>query len=461
MHSPSHQTKQRLADLSGKPVNGISMQRLAPMFARQVVARREAEAAYDVENQVHPAFVDHLRAKAAKLLEKEAENTVSSLPVSSVYDALQITKRHKRGATDAGIRACRGMLTAMWKNNRDANITAEAFLKFKDHFAANFPKSAVSEVFDEIGAQGYAALPVADLLKMASRIYSQKDYDYEMTAAGLTSLQPAHVKARRFVLAVINGEADRPFDDEAPADHGMGVADWMVEREKNQAQGGDPDEWRAKNPAPKRGQVYNEELVDLTDRMYALEDSGKEDVRLDDCFMLLEMIQQGKTSEKWGSTNQMLHYITKVVDSLETGRSMYEDEAAAAGDEVDAVYDTMRDARRQALTPHTDEEIGAGEFAADMPSGDSSDRVLSWDDEYAISEEDLEELSQWHSSGGDPIYALSSNLIGGHDVPIDVAEDALSNLEQDWTRIVHEGKEDEHQALAGLIDDLSYWIKPY
>lgn len=206
--NPHTQTKQALANLSRKPVNDISMQRLAPMFATQVVNRRKAElqAERDAEDFVHPAFIDGLRAKASKLLNEEAENTASCLPVSSVYDALQITKQHKSANTDAGIRALKGMLTAMWKESRIADIDAETFMKYRDYYNSNFPKSAVSDVFDDIGAKGYAALPVSDLLVMASRIYSQEDYDYEMMRAGLTTKQPHHVKARKFVLAVLTGK---------------------------------------------------------------------------------------------------------------------------------------------------------------------------------------------------------------------------------------------------------------
>lgn len=264
--NPRTQTKQALANLSRKPVADISMKRLAPMFAKQVVARREADLRNEreAEDAVHPSFVDALRAKAAKLLEAEAENTASGLPVSSIYDALQITKRHKKASTDAGIRALRGMLTSMWKASRDGDIDAEAFMKYREHFGANFPKSAVTDVFEEIGAQGYAALPVSDLLVIASRIYSQADYDYEMQSAGLTTMQPHHVKSRRFILAVITGEEEtaRPFDQDE-AEPGMDVADWLVNRNRNDMQGGDPEKWRAENPPPKRAQSkFDSELAE-------------------------------------------------------------------------------------------------------------------------------------------------------------------------------------------------------
>lgn len=208
------QTKQRLANLSGKPVNDISMSRLAPMFAKTVVKRREAERREELEaeDRVDMGFVQHLRSKAAKLIEQEAENTAANLPISSVFDALQITQAHKQAQADAGIRAWRGQLKSMWKKNRTANITAESFIKYRDYYESCFPKSAVAEVFDEIGAQGYASLPVSDLLVIASRIYNQEDYDYEMNMAGLTSKNPHHVKARNFVLAVVNGDEGIEYD---------------------------------------------------------------------------------------------------------------------------------------------------------------------------------------------------------------------------------------------------------
>ncbi len=243
-----NQTKQALANISGKSVSDISMRRLAPMFAKSVVARRDEDARYEREDRTPLPFVEHLRNKAASLLEKEAEETASHLPVSSVFDALQVTKRHDAGH-DAGVRALKGMLETAWKADRTANITASSFLKYKDYFTSNFPKSAVVQVFDEIGAEGYAALPVSDLLRIAGRIHNQADFDHEVMQAGLTSKQPQHVKARNFILAAVNNEVGAPEDD----DYGMDVADWLVERNKNEQ--GDEEKWREKNPAPKRSQV--------------------------------------------------------------------------------------------------------------------------------------------------------------------------------------------------------------
>lgn len=39
------------------------------------------------------------------------------------------------------------------------------------------------------------------------------------------------------------------------------------------------------------------------------------------------------------------------------------------------------------------------------------------------------ELLNWHSSGGDPIYAAGSSLYAGRRIPRDVAKRAAANLE--------------------------------
>jgi hypothetical protein len=43
-------------------------------------------------------------------------------------------------------------------------------------------------------------------------------------------------------------------------------------------------------------------------------------------------------------------------------------------------------------------------------------------------------LSHWHSSMGDPIYAVGSSFIAGHSVDYEVAMAALRNIEQDILR---------------------------
>jgi hypothetical protein len=55
-----------------------------------------------------------------------------------------------------------------------------------------------------------------------------------------------------------------------------------------------------------------------------------------------------------------------------------------------------------------------------------------------IKAEDLldvaDEAQHWYAAQGDPVYALVSSVYAGQDVPLDVAEDALRNLERDYRK---------------------------
>jgi len=238
-----NQTKQALANLSGHTVRGFSMERLASRFAQVAVDRRAKEANYAARDTTPDAFVRHLRDKAAARLSAVSEKTSSHLPVTSVYDALQVAKQHKNANADAGIRAFTGMLNAMWKQDRTAKITASQFVKYREYYSANFPKSAIAEVLDTVGEKGYASLPVSELLKIARRINTQEDYDREIVAAGLHTKQPHHIKSREFIRSVINGasEVPNPFDqydeqeekfnrgrDEIEADWGEGATSDVI-----------------------------------------------------------------------------------------------------------------------------------------------------------------------------------------------------------------------------------------
>ena len=79
--------------------------------------------------------------------------------------------------------------------------------------------------------------------------------------------------------------------------------------------------------------------------------------------------------------------------------------------------------------------------------------------------EDLLEVADvgkdWYAGQGDPVYALVSSVYAGHDVPITVAEEALSNLERDYDRLrlrQPEGWRVERQRLRQAIDELQFHI---
>jgi hypothetical protein len=478
-----NQTKQALANLSGKPVNDISMARLAPMFAKTVVNRRRAELQSEFEESVPKVFIDHLRAKASKLLEKEAENTGSNLPVSSVFDALQIVKQSKLAATDAGVRAWKGMLESMWKKNRTANITAESFMRFRDYFTSNFPKSAVSEVFEEIGAKGYAALPISDLLRIASRIHSQEDFEYEIMKAGLMTKQPHHVKARNFILAAVNGDLEEEDEDS----YGMEAADWLVNRIKFD---GTDEDFRKKTPPPRRKDVkarkraaqgeylgnhgdvnwleYGGRLVFTGPHgpyMYVVEPWGAETSEVDDIrdpnmTWLVYQVQldkyqfeNGKLVDEFGHVPWFERYIDSIssvagADPQEFIKLITSDSPDDLADAYDMIgaYSGWDEFDEQHYLNATEMKRWFGDLIEEgeidpLPDFDENDdfgiearkRAMGvYEESGMVSPPDdgalLESLSQWHSGMGDPIYQLSSHWFAGHPVGIETVEKALSGL---------------------------------
>jgi len=238
---------QDLADLSGQEIPGLRIERLASHYEGAIAERKARERANERELRLNIPHIHQVQQRIAEALEEEAGEIHAKLPIASVYDALQIVRARKDLDRDAGLRAFHGHLESMWRKNRTGSITASSYLKLREHYARNFPKSAVGDVIVEIGQRGYATLPRTDLHHIASQIETQADYDRLMVKYGLAGPHPHQVKARQYILAVLNDEEmDLSFDE------GEEVADWVVERMKHDIGGGDPEEFRKKNPPPKR-----------------------------------------------------------------------------------------------------------------------------------------------------------------------------------------------------------------
>ena len=197
---------QDLADLSGREVHGIDVGRLAARFSQAVTERRAREEANANEVRLNVPMMQHVQQKLAEQLAAEADQVNGNLPIASVFDAYQIVKARKDLDRDPGLRALYGHLESLWKKERTGSLTANGYLRLHDHYARRYPKSAAVEVIEEIGRRGYATLPLSDLTRIASTIETQEDFDRAMVYHGLNGPQPHQVKARRFILALLNGE---------------------------------------------------------------------------------------------------------------------------------------------------------------------------------------------------------------------------------------------------------------
>jgi len=197
---------QDLADLAGQDVHGINMSRLAARYSQAAAERHARDEANQEEFNLNLPMVEMVQKRIAEQLAAEADEVNGHLPIASVFDAYQIVKARKDVDKDPGLRALYGHLEAMWKKNRSASISANSYLRLHDHYKSRYPRSAAVEVIEEIGHKGYATLPLSDLTRIASTIESQADFDKAMIYYGLGGPAPHQVKARRYILALLNGE---------------------------------------------------------------------------------------------------------------------------------------------------------------------------------------------------------------------------------------------------------------
>lgn len=196
-------------------IDDIGISNLSKVYSNVVSNKKRMEAEREQEFNLSMPHLEALRNKLAEKISEEVDKVSGHLPVISVFDALQVVKARKDANKNVGVRALGGHLQSMWKNNRTANITANSFLNLRDHYVRNYPKSGMDEIFDVMSKKGYFTLPISDLTHIASQIESQEDFDYLVMKHGLNGNQPHQVKARKFVLAILNNTEDQenhPFE---------------------------------------------------------------------------------------------------------------------------------------------------------------------------------------------------------------------------------------------------------
>lgn len=197
--------KQDLADLSGQVVNNINMNKLYQMYNEKAAKRKAKDLANEGTFRSDASLVENVSIIIATALEKDANKPLKgSLPITSTFNALQIVNTSKKLSVDAGLKALKNHLEVKWNKNKEGNITADDFNQIKSYYTKQYPRSIVCDVIDEIGKKGYITLPISDLVQVASKIENQHDFDVAMKENGLHTSQPHHVKARNFILSILN-----------------------------------------------------------------------------------------------------------------------------------------------------------------------------------------------------------------------------------------------------------------
>ena len=201
--------KDQLDKLRTAKQASVNYDKLFEAYANDVKERRAYEETLDEVNERRSASThyEYLQRKAEKERREVEAAENADLPVISVFEALQLVKAHTDINIDAGLRTLRAHLNRMWKEDREATMTVEQFQQFHAHYTRNYPKSKVGSVIDSFKANGYMSLDVEKLQRIASNIYTQADYDELIRENCLDGQQPNQVKARKYILALLNKEA--------------------------------------------------------------------------------------------------------------------------------------------------------------------------------------------------------------------------------------------------------------
>ena len=119
---------QDLADLSGKTVSNLRLGKLAERYSDAIKERKAGEKAKASEVRINAGDVDVLKRLVAQQIESCVDEVNASMPVISVFDALQVVKGRRELNNDLGLRALKGHLETAWKKDRNASINVESYL---------------------------------------------------------------------------------------------------------------------------------------------------------------------------------------------------------------------------------------------------------------------------------------------------------------------------------------------
>lgn len=213
-----YKTRQLLANYSQQSVRDLSVSRLEKLYAPVVAQRRQADLDNEQAFEMNIPHLEHVKHLLAQELEQMATEENAHMPVSSYFDAIQVAKSARVSENDIGCRTLITMLENTWKRDRTASLSAAKYVALTDHFRKNYPRSAVCEVLEKIGESGYLSLEISKLAALAQDIGSQEDYERIILENGLQSNSPNCKKARQFILALVNGDDERPFERTAQED---------------------------------------------------------------------------------------------------------------------------------------------------------------------------------------------------------------------------------------------------
>ena len=130
-------------------------------------------------------------------------------PIVSRFDAFSVVKdASRKNPEDMGLRKMSLHLERLWHAGPLDALTVGALSRIRDHYQNNSPRSIVGEIIDTVIPKvSFKTLPVAKLVRIASQISTQEDYDTAVERNGLHGDDPISVRARTFIRELANRSA--------------------------------------------------------------------------------------------------------------------------------------------------------------------------------------------------------------------------------------------------------------
>lgn len=210
-------TRQALASFRGSEVGEVS---ITNPEAFERFATMASNREQDIESKKGEAKISSAHARvAARLAEEASEEQVDEdLPVIDKQTAARYVAG-LRTKSDAGLSRLATHLLNLYQSDPQGSLTIGEVRRLQAAWKQTYGKTAAHDVLaTQLVKQGFLNVDVRRLSKLASGIRTQQDFDVTMREAGLAGSRPDQIKARSFVLALLNKGAQSvdPTSGNAP-----------------------------------------------------------------------------------------------------------------------------------------------------------------------------------------------------------------------------------------------------
>lgn len=334
---------------------------------REIVAKLQ-------RNEIQLPFVEALKRKVAKVVDGPNAN----LPVVTRFDLYQgIRKISERAPTDSGLKRLAIQLERAWHSEPLGALSYGDVSGLVAVYRDQYPRSKAADAIEaECTRVGMHKLPVAKLVRIASNINTQEDYDSAMQIHGYAGDRPEQVRARTLVrelIAMRGGAVDSHVEQVDTRDLSQRLVDRVTREASLQKEAGYQEAMSILTNASSLGS----QLVGLIDKasveMHAdgLESLGR------------QLHTMGQALERW------LGSLTDTQDQAQPMSQEVVDKAVPSAPEPESMVDDLGDAPPSDAVPAAPSEAPASPAKKTNP----------WDDDPVL-RQDMEEAGMLRKPKG-------------------------------------------------------------